>query len=157
MQPSLSWKSSKYNTFWVCVSSLRYPACDAHAPYCHLWPVWLYYIFPHYLINSTIFEKKLLKLNVCFYFLYKFVWNNSHSNKSFATYDHKFILVFMWSTCYSRQILTKLEFLQRIFLKILKYDNPSSGRWALPYSWTDKQTEGHDEANSCFFQFCECA
>jgi hypothetical protein len=23
--------------------------------YCHLWPLWLYRIFPHYLTNSTIF------------------------------------------------------------------------------------------------------
>ena len=23
--------------------------------HCHLWPVWLYHIFPHYLINDTIF------------------------------------------------------------------------------------------------------
>jgi hypothetical protein len=41
----------------VCVCSLSYPACNAHAPYCHLWPVWLYHIFPHYLINRTIFEE----------------------------------------------------------------------------------------------------
>ena len=26
--------------------------------YCHLWPVRLYIIFPNYLINGTIFEKK---------------------------------------------------------------------------------------------------
>ena len=26
--------------------------------YCHMWPVRLYHIFPHYLINSTISEKK---------------------------------------------------------------------------------------------------
>jgi len=32
-----------------CVRTLRYPACHAHAPYCHLWPVWLYNIFLHYL------------------------------------------------------------------------------------------------------------
>jgi len=25
--------------------------------YCQLWPVWLYHIFPHYLINGTIFGK----------------------------------------------------------------------------------------------------
>jgi len=31
----------------VCVCSLRYPACYAHAPYCHMWPVRLYNIFPH--------------------------------------------------------------------------------------------------------------
>jgi hypothetical protein len=29
----LSWKSSKYYMFWVCVCSLSYPACKAHAPY----------------------------------------------------------------------------------------------------------------------------
>jgi hypothetical protein len=26
--------------------------------YPSLWPVWIYHIFPHYLINGTIFEKK---------------------------------------------------------------------------------------------------
>jgi hypothetical protein len=34
--------------------------------YCHLWPVWLYYIFPHYLINGTIFGKKLLNIKCVF-------------------------------------------------------------------------------------------
>ena len=38
-----------------CVYSLRYTACNTHAPYCHLWPALLYHIFPHYLINGTIF------------------------------------------------------------------------------------------------------
>jgi len=42
----------------VCICSLSYPACNAHAPYCHVWPAWLYSSFPHYLINGTIFEKK---------------------------------------------------------------------------------------------------
>jgi len=36
--------------FWVCGCSLRYPACNAHAPYCHLWSARLYSIFPHCLI-----------------------------------------------------------------------------------------------------------
>ena len=44
----------------VCVCSLRYPACKARAPYCHLWPIWLYNIFPHYLTNGTIFGRMLL-------------------------------------------------------------------------------------------------
>ena len=26
---------------------------------CRLWPVWLYYIFPHYLINNHHFRKKI--------------------------------------------------------------------------------------------------
>jgi hypothetical protein len=30
--------------------------------YCHLWSVCLYHIFPHYLINGTIFRKMLLNI-----------------------------------------------------------------------------------------------
>ena len=41
---------------WVCKFS--YPACHERAPYYCLWPVRLYNIFPHYLINGAIFEKK---------------------------------------------------------------------------------------------------
>jgi hypothetical protein len=45
--------------FWVCVCSLRYAVGKSHyfctTLYCHLWTVWLYHIFPHYLINSKIF------------------------------------------------------------------------------------------------------
>jgi len=50
MQPLLQYKSNKYYLLWVCVFSLRYPACNEHAPYCHLWSVRLYSIFLHYLI-----------------------------------------------------------------------------------------------------------
>jgi hypothetical protein len=39
--------------------------------YCRLWPVWLYHIFPHYVINDTIFGKNVVEhKNVCFDFLY---------------------------------------------------------------------------------------
>ena len=38
--------------------SLRCLPCNAHAPYCHLWPDPLYNIFPPYLINDTIFGEK---------------------------------------------------------------------------------------------------
>ena len=41
-------------TYILGVCNLRYPACNVHAPYCHLWPVWLYHISLHYLINGTI-------------------------------------------------------------------------------------------------------
>ena len=60
MQLLLQWKINKFYIVWVYVSSLWYPACNAHAPllYCHLWPVRLYNNFPHYLINGTIFGKK---------------------------------------------------------------------------------------------------
>jgi hypothetical protein len=42
----------QYYIFRVCVCSLSYPACKPH--------VWLYYIFQYYLINGTIFGKKIV-------------------------------------------------------------------------------------------------
>ena len=54
----LPWKSNKYYVFWLCVCSHTYPACNARAPYCYLWPVRLYHIFQHCLINCTIFRRK---------------------------------------------------------------------------------------------------
>jgi hypothetical protein len=49
----------------VCVCKLSYPACNAHAPCCHLWLVRLCNIFPHYLINGMIFEKKVIEHKMC--------------------------------------------------------------------------------------------
>ena len=47
-----------------CVAACHGMACVFYAvqnvPYCHLWPAPLYNIFPHYLINGMIFEKKKL-------------------------------------------------------------------------------------------------
>ena len=58
----------------VCI--LSYSACNAHAPCCHLWPAPLYNIFPHFVINGTIFggggEFYRTQQNVCFDFLYNF-------------------------------------------------------------------------------------
>jgi hypothetical protein len=52
----------------LCICSLRYPACNMHAPYCHQWPAPLYNIFPHSLFNGTIFGKKLLNIKYLFWF-----------------------------------------------------------------------------------------
>ena len=55
--PLLPWKSNKYYIFYVCVWSLSYPTCIAHAP-CNIVICVLpdsNHIFPHYLINGTIF------------------------------------------------------------------------------------------------------
>jgi hypothetical protein len=43
----------------VCICSLRYPACNARALCCRLWPAPFYNTFTHYLINGTFFEKKM--------------------------------------------------------------------------------------------------
>jgi len=71
--PLLQWKSNEYYIFWVCVCSPSYPGCNAHAPYCHLWPDELYNDFPHYSIHGTTFGgKSYWTQNVCFDFRYNF-------------------------------------------------------------------------------------
>ena len=79
----------------VCVCSLSYPACNAHAPYCHLWPAPLYSTFPHYLIKGTIFEKNVTEHKGWVLISSTFVWNISHSKKKWTRYDQKCTLVFM--------------------------------------------------------------
>jgi hypothetical protein len=48
----------------VCICSLRHPACNTHAPYYHLWPAPFYNIFPHFLINGTIFGGEKVTENI---------------------------------------------------------------------------------------------
>ena len=47
------------------VYSLSYPTCNAHAPHCHLQTARFYKIFPNYLINAPIFEKKVTERKMC--------------------------------------------------------------------------------------------
>jgi len=124
VQPLLLWKSIEYYIFWVWVCGLRYPARNAHAPYCiaicglsgctilcdkqynyqgksvlntkcvfwfslqllsktflvlstihrdtirnvYWWPVLLYQVFPHYLVNGAILGKHLLNTKCVFWF-----------------------------------------------------------------------------------------
>ena len=57
----------------MCICSLRYPPCNVHVPYCQLWLALLYNSFPPYLLNGTVFEKKIYwTQKVCFDFLYNF-------------------------------------------------------------------------------------
>jgi len=63
---NVTFELQKILNFRVCTFSFRYTSCNAHAPYCYLWPI----IFFPYQINSTIFEKKIYwTQNVCFDFL----------------------------------------------------------------------------------------
>ena len=58
-------EKNKYYIFRVCNCILRYPPCNAHAPYFHLWPARFYSVFPHYLIKGAIFEKKNFEYKMC--------------------------------------------------------------------------------------------
>jgi len=88
--PLLPWKSSTYYIFWVCVSSLSFPACKAHAPY---------YIVVRHLSASNIFSHIILyrarlsenftEHNMCaFIFFTTYVWNISYSEKNSAIFYH---------------------------------------------------------------------
>jgi hypothetical protein len=52
----------------VCVYSFRYPACNAHAPYCHMWPFLLYDIFTTLSHKWQEFLETLLNMSACFEF-----------------------------------------------------------------------------------------
>ena len=66
MQLLLQWTRNKTN--FECVCSPTYQSCNAHAPYCHLWPVGLYSVLPSYDINGTIFEETSLNIKCVFWF-----------------------------------------------------------------------------------------
>jgi len=163
----------KYYTFWVCVCSFSYPACKAHESSS------VACLDLHY--SSTLshkrhyFRENVFEYKVCvLIFSTCFAWNISHSEKKWARYFHKYILVFMCSTRYSCYILRKLEFSSRIFEKfsnIKFHEIPSSGSRVVPYGRTDWWTKGRTErlmdertdgqtyrhvaANCRFSEFCE--
>ena len=85
--------------------------------------------------------------------------------KNSASYSHKYGNAFMRSSHYFCQILNKLDFSQQTFenssnikvhenlsvwAELFHKDGRTDGR-------TDRRTHTHDETNSRFPQFCECA
>jgi len=78
----------------VCVCSLRYPECNAHAPHCRLCHVRLYNVLKHYLTNGTVFEKKVIEHKMWdIIFSKTFVRHISHSKKKSAIYIYIYVCV----------------------------------------------------------------
>jgi len=104
------------------------------------------------------YSKNVTEDKVCvLIFSTNFVWNISHC-KEWVRYDQKCILVSMYSTWWSYQILMELELSRLIFRIILKYKiSWKYVPWEPNYSmWTgqmDRQT--WRSLFSCFLQFCK--
>jgi len=99
----------------MCVCSVSYTACNAHAPYCHLWPVWLLYFSTLSHKRHHFPEKKLLHIKYVFRFSPQplseiFLILGSIQRDTGKN-------VFIQNTRYSCQILIKLEFTRHIFEK----------------------------------------
>jgi len=131
--------------------SLCYSACNTRAPYCHLWPVRLYRILPHYLINDTILPKKDFEHKVCFDYSTSCVWIISLSEKKWAKFYHKYTQVFMQNTRYSYKILIKPGIFYTYFREILKYQilwkYVPGGAEFVPRG----ETDGHAKLTVVFF------
>ena len=97
-KPLLQYKSNTYYTLWVCVCvcSFNYPACNAHAPYCHLVACPALPYFSTLPNRRNDFREKLTEHKTrVLIFSTTFVWNISHSKKNWARYDQKCISVWM--------------------------------------------------------------
>jgi hypothetical protein len=111
--------------------------------YCHSWLALLCISVLHFLINSTIFEKKLLNIKCDLIFCISFVRNISHSKSNWARYDVKSKLVSVWGTRYCLQMLMKLEFFRQVFEQNPQISNfMKTMKWGSSFSmrtdgWTD--------------------
>ena len=123
--------------------------------YCHLWPFWLYHIFPHYSMKDTIFLKYLLNINCVFWFcllllpelflvLRREQWdviiNICRSSYKVPVTFVRFEWEFSW------QILENPKISNFIKICPVGAELFHMGRWI----------HSHDNSNSQFSHFCKC-
>jgi hypothetical protein len=92
------------------VCSLRFPACNAHASYCHLWPAPLYHIFPLYLMNGTVVGKtkrKAAEHKMCV--LISSITFFSETFPTLRRIRQGIVISVHWSSCEVPVILVKFE------------------------------------------------
>ena len=145
----------------MCVCSLLYPPCKAHAPYCIVicgLPSCI--TFFHTVSWRGRFWKKII---YCTHKMCLLVYSATLSETFLVLRRNergmtKNMLVFMLSTGYSCQILMKLENFSKYFLKNPQIWNITTIRiMGAKLFHADGRTDRRDEANSRFSQFCESA
>jgi len=155
-------ESNKYYIFWVCVCSLSYLACTAHALYCHWWSVRLSNIFPHYLINGTISEKKkkkLLNIKCVFWFSLQILSTTVLIRRWI---ERDMIINVYWSSCNIPVVVVVIVWRNLLFLDRFSKNTQISNFMKIhsvgaEFFHADEGTDRHDEAISRFSQFCERA
>jgi len=142
----------------VYIYSFRYPACNAHAPCCRMWRTPLHKIFPHYLINGTIFGKKVSEHKI---YVSSFSTNLSGTFFIVRRTDRNTIENVYWSSCKLPVILFGLQWNLNFRDWVAKNPQISKFMKVLPVAaelfHAGGQTDTHDETNRCFSQFCEAA
>jgi hypothetical protein len=141
MQPLLQWKTNKYYIFWVRVCSLRYSACNARVPYCHLY---LCCVVPYI---STLSQKghdcrqKVTEHKIyVLIFSMTLIWNISHSKKDWVRYDQKLFVGLHVKCPLFLSDFNESWFGWQIFGKYCNmkfHENPSTGSPVVLCGWTD--------------------
>jgi len=108
-------------TYCVCIFVDLVNQHKVRAQCCPLQPVWLEHIFPHYLINYTLFIKMWLNIKYVLWFSLQLLFKTfPHYKKKSVRCDQQCTFVFMQSTHYSWPILMELGIFSTHFQKILK-------------------------------------
>jgi len=111
--------------------------------YCHVWPIRLYHIFPHYLINGVISWKKLLNIKCVFWFSLQILSETFLSLRRVQRHIVTNLQIFMQSTCFYGQIAKKIDFSRQIFEKMFNmkfHEYLSTGRRVIPCGRTEGRT-----------------
>ena len=141
--------TGNWNTF-----SYRWQLCHWR----HLWPVCLYHIFPHYLLNDQIFGKTFLNIKCVFWFSLQFlsetflvliriqrytIMTLHRSSSKVPVINVRFKITFGFSQ----------DNLEKYSNTKFNFKNPSTESRDVPSGWTDR----HDKANDRFSQISERA
>jgi hypothetical protein len=89
----------------------------------------------------------------------KILMQIGHCVSPFSRKQYKYSWVFLQSAQYCYLILTYFGISWQIFIKVTGIQvhwNVSCGSHTDTCGQTDRQTNGHSEANRCFLQVCEC-
>jgi len=147
MPPLLQWKSNNYYIFWVCIFSLgtqhvmRMRGIILSSVTCPL-----YHIFPHYLLNDTIFDKKEILNTKCVYWFPLQILSETFlflRTTERDTIKHAYQSSCKVPTRHTWEIFVKRKLSWQISEKctnIKFHENPPSGSRAVQCGRTDRQT-----------------